>query len=280
MKRLLLFLLAFLGLGYAVLVLFALYLAHTIGHADWAETEPWFGPEPEVVESRSREEWGSAWLVKADDAWVASLVQRVHAEPAEPLADEEPHVLAYRRGHRISESYRTPKPLRLVGASGSTYFGRYQLNIDVLSDGYADLRWLPYDRYGCDATKTEPLELCAASDPRPWRKQMLTATSLIVCNVGPTLLIDAALLLLLPSGARRRRLWYLLPLAYVPVVMLFIGLFISAQDEATPFVILLAIFAFSWFWCGLSLLQSLLFGGMVRLCRFVSEKRQKHHATC
>lgn len=270
MKRVLLLLLSLLGLLHlAAIGLLAHDAALSRG---WWAVQPWLGERPDVVRHEQMPS-AEAWLVKADDACIRDWVQALHAEERE-VTEEIPAISrSSLNGFTCQQVFTTPQPCRLLSPSGAVVAEGVRLSLYRLNGDYAYL----YDRQEPDAAG-EQLELRAESTPL--LLFLCRDVCPYVCMLGPTLLIDAALLLLLPFGARRRRLWYLLPLAYVPVVMLFIGLCFGAQDEATPFVILLACLGFSWVWCGLSLLQSLLFGGIVRLCRFVSEKYRTHHATC
>lgn len=264
MKRLLLFLLAALGLLYlAVMGLLAHDAALSRG---WWAVQPWLGERPDVVR-HERLPHAEAWLVKADDARIRDWVHTLHAEEG-VVTDELP--ATSRRslnGFTCLQVFTTAQPCRLLSPRGAIIAESVRISLYRLNGGYAYLYYRPEPN-----AVEDRLELRAESTPR----LLFLSWDVIpyVCLIGPTLLIDAALLLLLPFGARRRRLWYLLPLVYVPVVMLFIGLSFGAQDAATPIVILLACIGFSVLWYGFSLLQSLIFGGIVRLCRALFRKEK------
>lgn len=264
MKRFLLFLLAVLGLLYlASMGLLAHDAALSRG---WWAVQPWLGERPDVVR-HERLPHAEAWLVKADDARLLDWVQVLHAEEGE-VTDELPAISrSSLNGFTCQQVFTTPQPCRLLSTSGADVAESVRISLYRLNGGYAYLYYRPESN-----AAGEQLELRAESTTL--LLFLCRDVCRYVCLIGPTLLIDAALLLLLPFGARRRRLWYLLPLVYVPVVMLFIGLCFGAQDEATPFVILLACIGFSVSWYGLSLLQSLIFGGVVRLCRALFRKEE------
>lgn len=270
MKRFLLFLLAVLGLLYlASMGLLAHDAALSRG---WWAVQPWLGERPDVVR-HERLPHAEAWLVKADDARLLDWVQVLHAEECE-VTDELPAISrSSLNGFTCQQVFTTPQPCRLMSPSGAIVAESVRISLYRLNGGYAYLYYRPEPN-----AVEEQLELRAESTPL--LLFLSRDVSPYVCLIGPTLLIDAALLLLLPFGALRRRLWYLLPFAYVPVVMFTIGLCFGAQDAATPIVILLACIGFSVLWYGFSLLQSLLFGGIVRLCRFVSEKHRTSAPSC
>lgn len=262
-------LLGLLGVLYAVAVLFALYLAATAGQGKWERVEPWFGAEPEVVRSRDQTDFGSAWLVKADETWVSELVRRTQSEPTKERRTDDEVIGEYRGRRRILATYQPEKPLLLLNTDGSPDIGPRKLSIEVLSDGYAIIDWRPYysrDREG------GYLPIRADFD-RDTRKELALALIAIpFLAFGPTLIIDAALLLLLPPGPRRRKLWYLLPLGHGGVLLL-VALCSALSDGeslgliAAPFIAL--------FWCLFSLLQSLFFGGAVRLAAYVCHAEKK-----
>lgn len=250
MKRLFRTLLSVLTLLFIAAVAGSIYNAFFAHH--WADMEPWFGAEPDIISSKHGE-FASVWMVKADKARLQQLAETMHAEPCSPDTNQM--------------VYATAHPIRLRYVDGTTHTTLHHLRITGYPDGTARLEWLIGDK----ESETKAVDVTApVSMPRfltlsrnDWR-----TLAWRIFLFGPTLLADAWLLLL-PRSKRRMRLWFALPLAYAGVLLLFFGF--HAISEHDSLILIVALFT-ATLWCLFSLFQSLLFIIIVRLCRCASEK--------
>lgn len=259
MKRLSLALLSLLSLLFVAACSLTMYA--NLCSNDWAGLKPWFGEEPEILSIRSSE-YGTTWTVKEDRERLKQLAASLHAVPLSPDDDEPCSPDA------DEVVFETETPVRLCYTDGEIVTGPHHLRIICEGDGTARVEWVEHpDAENAIDVTTERTE--ARTDCLSSAKDVLIDIVLI----GPTLLVNAWLLLLLPHALDKRLLWYLLPLAYEGLQILYPLAFgdASLMALAIPFLLL---------WPFFSLLQSLLFGGIVRLCRFVSEKCRTHHAVC
>lgn len=211
---------------------------------DWADVEPWFGEEPEIL-STSSSEYGTTWTVKEDRERLKQLAETLHAVPHSPDADEV--------------VFKTATPVRLRYADGEMFAEPHHLRIIYEGDGTARVEWIE------DLTYENVIELttersvsctdCLTCVQSKWRD-----ISIYIVLIGPTLLVNAWLLLLLPHALDKRLLWYVLPLTYEGIQILYPLAFgdTSLIALAIPFLLL---------WPFFSLLQSLLFAATVRFAR-------------
>lgn len=245
LKRLSLALLSVLSLLFVAVVAGSVYNAFFSHH--WGDVEPWFGAEPDIISSKHGE-YGSVWMVKADKARLQQLAERMHAEPSSPGAKQV--------------EYATTHPIRLRYVDGSTHTLLHHLRITGYHDGTARLAWLTADTEpgtkAVDVTAPVSMPRFLSLSRNDWRELAWK-----IFLFGPTLLTDAWLLFL-PLSKCRRWLWFVLPLAYAGVLILFFS-FRAISDGEPSGIIAASVIAL--FWCAFSLLQSLLFFGLVTLAR-------------
>lgn len=217
---------------------------------DWADVEPWFGEEPVILSSRSSE-YGTTWMVKEDRERLKQLAAALHAAPHSP--DED----APCSPDAAEVVFETETPVCLRYADGEICTEPHHLRIICEGDGTARVEWIEALTYEnvIDLT-AEPSEVrpdCLTCVQNEWRD-----VSMYISLIGPTLLVNAWLLLLLPHALDKRLLWYMLPLAYEGIQILYPLAFgdASLMALAIPFLLL---------WPFFSLLQSLLFFGLVAL---------------
>ncbi len=208
----------------------------------------WLGDRTELISSRALPDGGRQWLCKADETARREIVQTLHAEPT----DED-------------GVYQTPRPIILTDKAGPHLEEAYDVRLDCFEHGHLQLGWWRHEE---DAFDFIPVRLPA--EPPTFRRK-LWELSAWVTLLGPAIPVDAALLLLLPFGPRRRRLWYGLPLVHAGILC--VTIFLSGLKAGEPFNSLMAPLL-ALLWCPVSLLQSLLFGGIVRLCHALSCKQE------
>lgn len=217
---------------------------------DWADVEPWFGEEPEIL-STSSSEYGTTWTVKEDRERLKQLAETLHAVPFSPDDD------APCSPDADEVVFETATPVRLRYADGEMFAEPHHLRIICEGDGTARVEWiedLTYENV-IDLTTERSVSCtdCLTFVQSKWRD-----ISIYIVLIGPTLLVNAWLLLLLPHALDKRLLWYVLPLAYEGIQILYPLAFgdTSLMALAIPFLIL---------WPFFSLLQSLIFFGLVTL---------------
>lgn len=218
----------------------------------WAEMEPWFGAEPDIIRySKSRR--GESWEVKAEEARIRQLADALHAEPCPP--------------EEAAAKFATAHPIRLCDADGRECYAPRFLSITCNHDGTTCVA-----RYASIGDTQNVVDVTAAA-PLPrflflTRFDWMWLAGLIAIITGPTLLVDAWLLLL-PRSRWRTLLWFVLPLAYGFAHFLynFIPSLGNRSVEESLMIVLI--------WCVFSLLQSLLFFGLIALVR-VAIPHPKH----
>lgn len=226
---------------------------------DWADVEPWFGDEPEIL-STSSSEYGTTWMVKEDRERLKQLAETLHAVPHSP-DDDAP---CSRDADEVV--FETETPVRLRYADGEMFAEPHHLRIICEGDGTARVEWiedLTYENV-IDLTTERSVSCtdCLTFVQSKWRD-----ISIYIVLIGPTLLVNAWLLLLLPHALDKRLLWYVLPLTYEGIQILYPLAFgdASLMFLAIPFLLLWPVF---------SLLQSLIFKNLIRLARAVTRFRR------
>lgn len=218
---------------------------------DWADLEPWFGEEPVILSVDSSEHF-TMWTVKEDRERLKQLAASLHAVPLSPDDDEPCSPDA------DEVVFETETPVRLCYTDGEIVTEPHHLRIFCEGDGTARVEWVehPDAENAIDVTtgRTEARTDCLSS---------VKDVSIDILLIGPTLLVNAWLLLLLPHALDKRLLWYLLPLAYEGLQILYPLAFgdASLMALAIPFLLL---------WPFFSLLQSLVFKSLVRLVHAVA----------
>lgn len=246
MKHFLVIIVALLSLAYLAALGISLYAQFLC--SDMAVTEQWLGERAEIVGSHTLPNGGHEWLFKADEAVIRDILRTLHAEPT-----------------ATDSVYQPSLTLILTDKKGEHDFKGYDVRIERFQGGHVQMEWTPHDENAFEYIPvylpTQPNEV----------HHMLSGFSLFVMILGPAIPVDAALLLLMPFGSRRGTLWYLLPLVHAGVIGC-VG-FLSALQAGEPFMCIIALIL-ALCWCPVSLLQSLLFGGAVRLCRALSRKQE------
>ena len=248
MKRFSVIIVALLSLAYLAALGIALYTQFLCSDSD--VTERWLGESAEIVSSHSLPNGGHEWLFKADEAALRDILRTLHAEPTA-------------RG----TVYQPSAPIILTDEKKVIMMGNdaYDVRIECFQGGHVQMDWTPHSESTFEYT---PVYLPTQPNEIPGKLRLFSAFGMIL---GPALPVNAALLLLMPFGSRRGTLWYLLPLVHAGVLGS-MG-FLSALQAGEPFNCVLAPFL-ALFWCPVSLLQSLIFGGMVRLCHALSCKQE------
>lgn len=265
MKRFFATLLALVCLIYVSALAYAVY--GSFFDRPWKELEPWFGEEPEIIAGNRSLLGCTTWIAETSPERISELAERLHAKPFFLLdlpEEERPYV-----------TYTSHAYVRLDGAKSLLNSAPHRVTIDWLNHEQVHIRWQAFPE-----RETEPSLIVPRQGDRLGNTEEFSALLPGVCKgdvllgawgmlaLGPTLLVNAALLLL-PHTRRRKRMWYLLPLCYAAFLFLYIAAYALAEGTAGEYhVVLFTALLLSLLWCLFSLLQSLLFGGIVRLCRF------------
>lgn len=254
LKRLSLALLSVLSLLFVAACGLTMYV--NLCSNDWAGLEPWFGEEPEIL-STSFSEYGTTWTMKEDRERLKQLAATLHAEPLSPDDDTPCSPDA------DEVVFETATPVRLCYTDGEIVTEPHHLRIFCEGNGTARVEWSEHPEWmkcsddekviDVTAERSELRHDCLTSIQSEW-----DAVAAAIALIGPTLLVNAWLLLLLPHALDKRLLWYLLPLAYEGIQILYPLAFgdTSLMALAIPFLLL---------WPFFSLLQSLIFFGLVTL---------------
>lgn len=257
LKRLSLALLSVLSLLFIATCALTMYC--NLCSNDWADVEPWFGEEPEIL-STSSSEYTTTWTVKEDRERLKQLAATLHAAPRSPDDD------APCSPDADEVVFETATPVRLRYADGEMFAEPHHLRIICKGNGTARVEWIEDHTYEnvIDLTTERSVSCpdCLTCVQSKWRD-----ISIYIVLIGPTLLVNAWLLLLLPHALDRRLLWYVLPLAYEGIQILYPLAFgdASLMFLAIPFLLLWPVF---------SLLQSLIFKALIRLVRAVTRFRR------
>lgn len=253
LKRLSIVLLSVLSLLFVAAC--GLVMHSLLGLNDWEPFEPWFGKELEIL-SASSSEYVTTWTVKEDRERLKQLAATLHASPLSP-DDEAPC-----SPDADEVVFETAAPVRLRYADGELFTEPHHLRIICEGDGSARVEWIELS----SCMNSKGVVDVTADCPKPrhgfltqvWREWGEVAIQIAL--FGPTLLVNAWLLLLLPHALDKRLLWYVSPLAYEGIQILYVVLLndVSITAYAIPTLIL---------WPFASLLLSLLFAGIVRFCR-------------
>lgn len=251
LKRLSIALLSLLSTLFVAAVAGSVYNAFFSHH--WADMEPWFGAEPDIISSKHGE-YGSEWMVKADRARLQQIAETMHAEPCSLGAKQV--------------GYATAHPIRLRYVDGTTHTLLHHLRITGYHDGTARLEWLTADTEAgtkaVDVTAPVSMPRFLSLSRNDWRELAWK-----IFLFGPTLLTDAWLLFLPPSK-RRRLLWYLLPLLHALYLMGFLYLLHQEEWECAcdELPLLLPLLT----WCAFSLLQSAIADAAVALIHYTRSR--------
>lgn len=235
LKRLSLALLSVLSLLFVAVCGLTMY--DNLCSNDWADVEPWFGEEPEIL-STSSSEYGTTWTVKEDKERLKQLAETLHAVPHSP-DDEAPC-----SPDADEVVFETATPVRLRYADGEMFTEPHHLRIICEGDGTARVEWiedLTYENV-IDLTTERSVSCtyCLTFVQSKWRD-----ISIYIVLIGPTLLVNAWLLLLLPHALDKRLLWYVLPLTYEGIQVLYPLAFgdASLMFLAIPFLLLWPVFS-------------------------------------
>lgn len=260
LKRLSLVLLSVLSLLFVAVCGLTMY--DNLCSNDWADVEPWFGEEPEIL-SASSSEYVTTWIVKEDRERLKQLAEALHAVPLTPDDD------APCSPDADEVVFETETPVRLRYADGEMFAEPHHLRIICEGDGTARVEWIELP----SGLNSKGVVDVTADCPKPrpgfltqvWREWGEVAIQIAL--FGPTLLVNAWLLLLLPRALDKRLLWYVLPLVYEGIQILYVVLLddVSITAYAIPALIL---------WPFASLLMSLLFKCLVRLACAVTRFRR------
>lgn len=220
---------------------------------DWEPFEAWFGEAPEIL-STSSSEYTTTWTVKEDRERLKQLAEPLHAVPHSPDDD------APCSPDADEVVFETETPVRLRYADGELFTEPHHLRIICEGDGTARVEWIELSscmnsKGVVDVTADCP-RLRSGFLIQVWREWGEVAIQIAL--FGPTLLVNAWLLLLLPHALDKRLLWYVSPLAYEGIQILYVVLLddVSITAYAIPALIL---------WPFFSLLQSLIFKAFVHL---------------
>lgn len=221
---------------------------------DWEGPEPWFGEEPEIL-STSFSEYGTTWTMKEDRERLKELAATLHAEPLSPDDDTPCSPDA------DEVVFETATPVRLCYTDGEIVTEPHHLRIFCEGNGTARVEWIAHPEWMKCSDDEKVIDVTAerSETSLDWLASV-KEVSMYIALIGPTLLVNAWLLLLLPHALDKRLFWYLLPLAYEGIQILY-PLAVcdsSLMALAIPFLLL---------WPFFSLLQSLLFGGTVRFAK-------------
>lgn len=256
LKRLSIALLSVLSLLFVAACGLTMHGIHCLN--DWEPFAPWFGKEP-VILSANSSEYVTTWIVKEDRERLKQLAASLHAVPLSPDDDapcspDDDEVV-----------FETETPVRLRYADGELFSEPHHLRIICEGDGTARVEWIELP--SCLNSKGVVDVTADCPKPRPcfltqvWREWGDVAIQIAL--FGPTLPVNAWLLLLLPHALDKRLLWYVSPLAYEALQILYVVLSHDATITAyaIPFLIL---------WPFVSLLLSLIFKSLVRLVHAVA----------
>lgn len=257
MKRFAIALLSVLSLLFVAACSLTMYV--NLCSNDWAGLEPWFGEEPEIL-STSFSEYGTTWTMKEDRERLKQLAATLHAVPLSPDDD------APCSPDADEVVFETSTPVRLCYTDGEIVTEPHHLRIFCEGDGTARVEWSERPEWMKRSDDEKFIDVTVErSQPHPDCLTYGRDVSISIVLIGPTLLVNAWLLLLLPHALDKRLLWYVLPLAYEGIQILYPLAFgdTSLMALAIPFLLL---------WPFFSLLQSLLFSGMVKFAMRFSRK--------
>lgn len=251
LKRLSIALLSVLSLLFVTACGLTMHGIHCLN--DWEPFEPWFGEEPDIL-SASSSEYVTTWIVKEDRERLKQLAEALHAVPLTPDDDEPCSPDA------DEVVFETATPVRLRYADGELFTEPHHLRIICEADGTARVEWIELSSGLNSKGVVDVTADCPKSRPgfltQVWREWGEVAIPIAL--FGPTLPVNAWLLLLLSHALDKRLLWYVLPLVYEGIQILYVVLLddVSITAYALPTLIL---------WPFFSLLQSLIFKAFVRL---------------
>lgn len=254
MKRILVLFVALLFLAYFAALGFDLHTRLLCSDTDI--TDQWLGERVEMISSNATPNTGKQWLFKADEAALRDILRTLHANPTETGTVYQP---------ALPIILTDEKAVKVLG------YDAYDVRIECFQGGHVQMDWIPHDE---NAFEYIPVYLPTQPNELLDKLGLFSAIEMIL---GPAIPLNAALLLLMPFGSRQRLLRYLLPLVHAGILAC-MG-FLYGLKAGEPFACVIAP-VFALFWCPVSLLQSLLFGGIVRLCRVISEKRRTHLTAC
>lgn len=206
---------------------------------DWADVEPWFGEEPEIL-STSSSEYGTTWTVKEDRERLKQLAETLHAVPHSPDDDTPCSPDA------DEVVFETATPVRLCYTDGEIVTEPHHLRIFCEGNGTARVEWIAHPEWMKCSDDEKVIDVTAerSETSLDWLASVKEVSMYIVL-IGPTLLVNAWLLLLLPHALDKRLLWYVLPLTYEGIQVLYPLAFgdASLMFLAIPFLLLWPVFS-------------------------------------